>query len=199
MGFAKRLAASPAVLALVAVLISVFAAQAVGSSVVDRLSLPAEPASVAERPWTPFTVMFVHDSVVHLVLMVLMLAAFGTLLHEAAQARDVLAVYVAGGLAGSLAALAMTASLGTDGTLVGASAAVLGVAAAVLVRQSSARVLGGTATQWLAMLVGINVLFLATQPLSAVAHLAGVAVGAAYGRWLVARSPSDQRERERHL
>jgi membrane associated rhomboid family serine protease len=46
------------------------------------------------------------------------------------------------------------------------------------------RVLGGTATQWFTILVAVNIVFLLSQPLGSVAHLTGLAVGAAYGRWL---------------
>jgi len=49
--------------------------------------------------------------------------------------------------------------------------------------QPSARVFGAKATQWLAVLVGINVVLLVSQPLGSVAHLAGLAVGVVYGRW----------------
>jgi membrane associated rhomboid family serine protease len=187
-GHLRSLAGSPAVLAIIAVLTGVFVAQLVNASVADGLSLPAETAVLGERPWSPLTVMFLHENVVHFGVMVLMLAAFGVRLEGVARWWDVVAVYVLAGLAGSFAVLAVAAGLETDETLVGASAAVFGVAAAVLARQPSERIFGGTPTQWLAMLVGINIVLLLTSPLSSAVHLVGLAVGFAYGRWLLTRS-----------
>lgn len=183
-------ARSRAVLGILAVLVVVFIAQGVYSSVGDWLSLPGEAAALSQRPWSPLTVMFLHELVVHVALMVLMLAVFGALLENTARSWDVVAVYLLAGLAGSLAIMAFVAVFPTDETIVGASAAVFGVAAAVLVMDLSARILGGTAKQWLAMLVGINVVFLLTMPLGSVGHLTGLAVGAGYGRWLLVRNRS---------
>lgn len=191
MPFLKGLMRSPVVLALIAMLVIVFIAQLAIPGLGDRLSLPGTAADLGDRPWSPLTVMFVHESIVHLGVMVLMLAGFGVLLEQRARSVDVVAVYLLAGLAGSLAVVAALAALETDGTLVGASAAVFGVAAAALVMRPSSRILGGTATQWLAALVAINIVFLLSQPLSSVAHLTGVAVGVAYGSVLKRRAPAN--------
>jgi membrane associated rhomboid family serine protease len=183
--FLSGLVKSPAVLPLIAVLVIVFVAQLATPGLGDRLSLPGSAADLGDRPWSPLTVMFVHDNIVHLVVMVVMLAGFGALLEQRARSVDVVAVYLIAGLAGSLAVVATLAAFETDGTLVGASAAVFGVAAAALVMRPSSRILGGTATQWLVALVAINIVFLLSQPLSSVAHLTGVAVGVAYGSVLM--------------
>lgn len=195
--FLKRLMRSPATLSIIAVQIAVFIAQEVNSEVADRLSLPGDPGGLGERPWSPLTVMFVHENIVHLVVMVLMLVAFGTLLEQSTRAVDVVAVYLLAGLAGSLAVLAALGAFETDGSsLVGASAAVFGVAAAVLAMRPSSKVFGGKATQWLAVLVGINIVFLLSQPLSSVAHLVGLAVGLLYGKWLKTRAAFEGREEQ---
>ncbi|MCZ2860788.1 rhomboid family intramembrane serine protease [Blastococcus sp. VKM Ac-2987] len=195
MPFLEKLRRSPATLALIALQVVVFVAQAVNSGVADRLSLPGDLDGLSDRPWSPLTVMFVHENIAHIAVMVLMLSAFGTLLEQTARTRDVVAVYLLAGLAGSFTALAVVAAVETDGTLVGASAAVFGVAAAILAMRPSSKVFGGTTTQWFAALVGINVVFLLTQPLGSVAHLVGLAVGAAYGRWLLTRVGSRADER----
>ncbi len=181
MVFLKKLMNSPAVLSIIAIQVVVYIAQLANSEVSDRLSLPLDTQGLSDRPWSPLTVMFVHENPVHLGAMVLMLAAFGPLLEQSSRALDVFAVYLLAGLAGSLAVLAASATFEPDSTLVGASAAVFGVSAAVLVMRPSARVFGGKATQWLAVLVVINIVLLPTAPLSSVAHLTGVAVGSAYG------------------
>lgn len=184
--FLRGLMSSPAVLVLIVTQIVVFVAGTVNPAVAHRLSLPADIAALGDRPWSPLTVMVVHENLVHLAVMVLMLAAFGPLLESSVRSWEVVALYLVAGLAGSSAVLAVVAAFETDGTLRGASAAVFGVAAAVLARRPSARVLGGKASQWLAVLVGLNIVFLLTQPLGSVAHLAGLAVGVAFGR-LIAR------------
>lgn len=186
----KTLMKSPATLSIIAIQVGVYIAQSVDSVVAHRLSLAVDAQDLGERPWSPLTVMFLHELLVHIALMVLMLAAFGTLLEQASRAIDVVTVYLLAGLAGSVAVLAATPALpaaAEEGTIVGASAAVFGVSAAILAMRPSSRVLGGTAPQWLAALVGINIVFLFSLPLGSVAHLVGVAVGWAYGRWLRAR------------
>lgn len=186
--FLKKLMNSPAVLSIIVVQVVVYIAQLVNSEISDRLSLPLDTQGLGDRLWSPLTVMFVHENLVHLGVMVLMLAAFGPLLEQSSRALDVVGVYLLAGLAGSLAVLAAFVLFKPEGTMVGASAAVFGVSAAVLAMRPSARVFGGKATQWLAALVVINIVFLLTQPLSSVAHLMGVAVGSAYGLWLRARA-----------
>ena len=189
----KQLMRSPAVLSIIAIQIVVYVAQLVNSDVAERLSLPGNTEGLGERPWSPLTVIFVHELLVHIVLMVLMLAAFGPLLEQSARAVDVVAVYLLAGLAGSLGILAAIAAVpgwAEDGTIVGSSAAVFGVAAAVLAMRPSSRLFGGTTSQWLGMLVAINIVFLFSLPLGSVGHLVGIAVGWAYGRWLRTRSRS---------
>lgn len=189
----QKLMRSPAVLSIIAIQIVVYIAQLVNSDVAARLALPGNSEGLGERPWSPLTVIFVHELLVHIVLMVLMLAAFGPLLEQSARAVDVVAVYLLAGLAGSLGILAATAAVpawAEDGTIVGSSAAVFGVTAAVLAMRPSSRLFGGTTTQWLGMLVAINIVFLFSLPLGSVGHLVGIAVGWAYGRLLTTRSRS---------
>lgn len=185
--FLKNLMRSRVVLAIIAVQILVFLAQLVDPAVAERLSLPGDADVWTDRPWSPFTVMFVHEDFVHLAVMVVMLAAFGMVLEHSAPARHLIAVYLLAGVAGSLgvvASLAAFPSLADDGTFVGASAAVFGVTAAVVAMRPRARIYRGQATQWLAVLVAVNVVFAFAQPLSSVAHLVGLAVGVMYGRRL---------------
>ncbi|AWH96394.1 MULTISPECIES: rhomboid family intramembrane serine protease [Dietzia] len=185
-----RLKSSPAVLSIIAIQIVVYVAQLVSPDIAERLALPGSAEGLGERPWSPLTVIFVHDLLVHVVLMVVMLAAFGPLLEKSARAVDVVAVYLLAGVAGSLGVVAATAAVPTwaeDGTIVGSSAAVFGVTAAVLAMRPSSRIFGGTTTQWLAILVAINIVFLFSLPLGSVGHLVGIAVGWVYGRWLRSR------------
>lgn len=102
MKWSKELLRSPAVLSIVAIQIGVYLTSLVNPGLVERLSLPGDIQGLGERPWSPLTVMFVHELLLHVVLMVLMLAAFGAVLEQASRAVDVLVVYLLAGLAGSL-------------------------------------------------------------------------------------------------
>ncbi|MCH8565219.1 rhomboid family intramembrane serine protease [Nesterenkonia sp. LB17] len=193
----KQLMRSPAVLSIIAIQIVVYIAQLVNHDVAERLSLPGDVEGLGERPWSPLTVMFVHELLVHVVLMVVMLAAFGPLLEQSARAMDLIAVYLLAGLAGSLGILAAIAAVpawAEDGTIVGSSAAVFGVTAAVLAMRPSSRLFGGTTTQWLGFLIAANIVFFFSLPLGSVGHLVGIAVGWAYGRWLRTRFGSHAEE-----
>ncbi len=188
--FVKRFSRSPAVLSLIAVLTIVFVAQVLNPRIADILALPGDVANLAASPWSPLTVLFLHEVVMHLVIMIVMLAGFGVLLEQHARSRDVLAVYLLAGLAGSLGVLGTLAVADPDsgGTLVGASAAVFGVAGAVLAMRPSERILGGKTSQWITALVAINIVFLLSQPLGSVAHLLGLGAGVLYGRRLRRRA-----------
>lgn len=197
MKWSKELLRSPAVLSIVAIQIGVYLTYLVNPGLVERLSLPGDIQGLGERPWSPLTVMFVHELLLHVVLMVLMLAAFGAMLEQASRAVDVLVVYLLAGLAGSLGILATTAAFpawAEDGTIVGSSAAVFGVTAAVLAMRPSSRLFGGTTAQWLGVLIAVNVVLLFSLPLGSVGHLVGIAVGCVCGRWLRAQSPSLTKE-----
>lgn len=187
MRWLTRLVESPAVLSIVAIQIGVYVAHLAQPGLAARLALPGNIEGLSEGPWSPLTAMFVHELLVHVVLMVLMLAAFGPLLEHAARAVDVLAVYLLAGLAGSLGILAAAAAVpawAEVGAIVGASAAVFGVTAAVLAMRPSSRLFGGTTAQWWGALIAVNIVLLFSLPLGSMGHLAGLAVGWVYGRWI---------------
>jgi membrane associated rhomboid family serine protease len=177
---AQQLRRSPAVIGLLLVNLAAFIAQLVNPKVVDALAIAGEPSEILTRPWTLVTAFFLHENPGHLILMLAMLVVFGVALESITRASHVVLVYVAGGLAGSLAIVAAAAIIGPD-VMVGSSAAMFAIAAAFAALRPDEKLFGSTAKQWAALLLLAQLLFVFISVLSSVAHVAGLAVGAAIG------------------
>lgn len=173
-----------AVAALVVVNVLVYVLQLMDGGVADELALRVDPDEVLDRPWSVVTVMFLHELLIHLVLMLAVLVVFGAALEKLVRARFVIAVYLAAGLAGAAGFVATSIALDLDDRAVGSSAAVLGIVAALIALRPEDRLAGGKATHWLAAIVVVNLLLMTSAPGSSAAHLAGVVVGLAAGRLL---------------
>jgi membrane associated rhomboid family serine protease len=68
--------------------------------IVDYLALPAKPESLLARPWTLFTYMFLHIDFFHLLFNMLWLFWFGKIFLEFMKSRQLLMIYILGGLSG---------------------------------------------------------------------------------------------------
>lgn len=101
------------------------------------LSVPSITEVLVQRPWTPFTYMFLHTGFLHLLFNVLGLYWFGQLFMYHFEGRKLLAVYLLGGLAGAfLYILAYNVFPVFDsvyGLLMGASASVFAILVAIAV------------------------------------------------------------------
>ncbi len=186
--YLARVLGSPAVLTLIGVNMAVFVAQFFRDDVAEVLVLHAGEA-LTERPWTLVTVMFLHEWVVHVALLVGVLLAFGVALERLVGARHVMLIYLASGFVGSLAIVLASGPFGWDERMVGSSAAFHGIIAAFIALRPDADVLRSKANTWMIVLVVINLVLMVPTgfgtPLSSVAHLIGLAVGFLYGRWLL--------------
>jgi len=80
------------------------------------------PAEVLTRPWTPFTYMFLHGGLMHLLFNMLGLFFFGPRLEERLGARHFLGLYFVSGLAGAALSIMTPHAL-----IIGASGAIFGV------------------------------------------------------------------------
>lgn len=148
------------------------------------LVLSSDPAELATTPWTLLTYSLVHRDVLHLLLNMLWLYAFGhIMLGYASQAR--LARTLAGGaLCGALCFLAVYAlwpSLG-HASLMGASAAILavGTATAVDVPELPLKFgfLGQVKLKWVVIaLIGLFCVGLTGSIASTAAHAGGAIFG----------------------
>ena len=83
------------------------------------------------RVWTPLTYQFVHANLWHLLGNMLGLFFLGRMLLDMAGPRQVLRIYLLGGLAGGVLQLAYNALFGPDALIIGASASVLAIVIAV--------------------------------------------------------------------
>jgi len=70
--------------------------------IVDYLALPAKPESLLARPWTLFTYMFLHIDFFHLLFNMLWLFWFGRIFLEFLKSRQLLLIYLLGGLSGGI-------------------------------------------------------------------------------------------------
>jgi membrane associated rhomboid family serine protease len=104
---------------LIANVVTFFAQQAAPR--VDQLGALV-PALLLERPWTAVTYMFLHGSLMHLGLNMLILYFFGPRLEFRLGARHFLGLYFASGIAAAMFSFFTPAA-----TIVGASGAIYGV------------------------------------------------------------------------
>jgi len=123
------------------------------------------------EPWRLLTVLFVHGGFVHLGLNMLALWMLGQILEPMLGRGRFLALYLISGLGGSV----MAACLAPLTAVVGASGAIFGLMAALLIigRHIGANVTG------ILVILGVNLAFgLFIGGISWQAHLGGVIVGA---------------------
>ncbi len=103
-----------------------------------RTYIPDGGVSISElaagKVWTPFTYMFVHGSVGHILLNMLMLWFAGKRVQDLYGQRHFMMIYVISGLAGAALQLAVasTTAMG-DAYLMGASASIMGLMLALAV------------------------------------------------------------------
>lgn len=158
-----------------------------GNFTLPWLSLPSGLIVYFSRPWTALTYMVTQYDFLHLLFNTLWLYWFGIMLAPVLEGRQILYLYVAGGLSGAVAWLGFS-TLWPDGSgcLCGASASVMSVMSAVSVISPNHRVslflFGRVKLIWIA--AGCIVLTFAGTtahtPGAAAAHAAGVLAGVIY-------------------
>ena len=70
--------------------------------IVNQLAVPASLQTLAERPYTIFTYMFLHVEVMHILFNMLWLYWFGQIFLQFLSGKQLFATYIFGGLAGAL-------------------------------------------------------------------------------------------------
>jgi membrane associated rhomboid family serine protease len=97
------------------------------------ISVPSDPLTLLQRPWTLFTYMFVHYDFLHVLFNLLCLYWFGKVFMIFFTGRQLFTVYVVGGIAGAVAFLIgfnyipVLYRLAPSSMLLGASASALAV------------------------------------------------------------------------
>ena len=160
---------------------------------VDALGLPGGGSELSTRPWTLVTVVFLHEHAGHLGVMLLMLLVFGTALEAVTGARQLVFVYLAGGLAGSLTVAVASVFVGPGDLSVGSSAAMFAIAAAFAALRPDATLLRSKTRHWAAALLLFQLPFAFTWPLGSLAHLAGLTVGGAIGYRMRVSTPMEHK------
>ena len=74
----------------------------IGSSYAYLLAVPADFASLLIRPWTILTYMFFHEDFLHILFNILWLYWFGQLFLMFLSQRQLVGVYILGGLSGAI-------------------------------------------------------------------------------------------------
>lgn len=154
------------------------------------VELPSGWIALSHKPWTLFTYMFMHGDLMHIFFNMLCFYWFGVIFMEFNTAKQMVALYVLSGLGGALAYLTahsvLPAFAGVHGSLVGASASVLGVIVAVGLQAPNYRLnllfLGPVALKWVVLpILLLDVVSFDGSNLGGhVAHLGGAVVGLAY-------------------
>lgn len=161
-----------------------------GTTAVEMLSLPASAYEALLRPWTWAAYMIAQYDPSHLLFNMLWLAWFGMLFHERCGNRALITAYVAGGIAGGALFLLRYALLPISplpAGLIGASAAVMSVAAAITVIEPDRRVellfIGSVRLKWIAIaMIAIAVVcFSGYHAGSDSAHAGGLIAGTIFG------------------
>jgi len=162
---------------------------AVKSYWINYLMLPADLGKLLYTPWTIISYMFLHTGFIHLIFNVLMLYWFGKIFMSFFAQRDLVGLYLIGGIAGGVLYILayhtfpVFAGKIEGSYLLGASASVLAiiVAAGVTSPDYTVRLLifGDVRLKWIAVAgVLISLLNVASSNAGGeIAHLGGALAG----------------------
>lgn len=155
----------------------------------DVLALPASFSRFLYQPWSIVTYMFMHGGVMHILFNMLWLFWFGKLFLLFFSARHLRGVYLLGGLSGGLLYMLAYnifpyfASTVGYSLLIGASASVLAIVAAVAYREPNYPIqlllVGTVRLKYLALFVVVTDLLFITSGNAGghIAHLGGALAG----------------------
>ncbi len=168
-------------------------------AVLALVEVPSQAAAALHRPWTLIAYMVSHYGMLHLLFNMLWLYWLGQMFLDYFTPKQLTGLYVLGGLGGALLYVAAGTMLPAmrlqQGSLIGASAAVLAIVVAVAVAAPNRAVrlflVGDVPLKWVAVAtLLIDLLSVDAGNVGGhIAHLGGVAVGLAYG--LAMRSGHD--------
>jgi membrane associated rhomboid family serine protease len=187
-----------ATVALIAVNVVVFIALKIGKliamSAVDnnmqwlaQFALSSDIDELWQRPWCLLTYMFTQTDTLHLLFNALWLFCFGRIISTVISYRNVIALYIIGGIVGGLLFVCLYHTTGGEGWLMGASASVIAIAMAVAVVMPKHRIaillIGEVKAIWfvLAVVVIISLGTVGNNLGGAIAHAGGIITGLIYG------------------
>lgn len=156
-------------------------------TILSWIKLPSQPAALLARPWTILTYMFAQYDLWHIIFNMLWFYWFGSLFRMVANDRQLLVLYLYGGIAGGLLFMAGYAALplfhDTYGVLIGSSASVIAIVTAVAILMPDFKMylllIGAVAVKWVAIITILLVLIGLTGSNAGgeIAHVGGVIAG----------------------
>ncbi len=159
------------------------------SSVMHYLQMPSNPLVLLTRPWTVFTYMFVHYELLHILFNMLWLYWFGALFLRYFSDKQLVGLYLLGGLGGAFLYLVSYnvfpyfQDIAENSWLMGASASVLAVVVAMAFYIPDYKVnllfLGAVSLKYIALFTVVLDLLSITSSNAGghIAHLGGALVG----------------------
>ncbi len=161
--------------------------------------LAPTPNTYLSRPWTLLTSIFVHGSLLHMVVNGVVLFFIGSALERRIGGNKFIYLFLGSGVIASLAQILVTSSEPPVPIVLGASGAILGILGALTVLSPRMPVLLFfflPMQLWMVTLgyglIEVTLAFLQTSdPIGHVAHFSGLAIGLLYG--LKLRRDSKQR------
>lgn len=160
-------------------------------SMLEWVEMPADPALLAMRPWTPLTYMFCQYDAMHLILNMLILYWIGSMFATRWGSRRLFMLYICGGLGGAVTYILLyVLSPGLSASsafLIGSSASVFAIMTAVAIKMPRLQVrlflLGDIPVYIVVILIIAFDVVLGSSGSNIgghLAHLGGVAAGAIF-------------------
>ncbi len=159
------------------------------AEILNWFVLPSNLKTLATRPWTIFTYMFMHVEPMHLIGNILWLWAFGYILQDLSGPRKIIPLFIYGGFAGgifyviSYNLIPVLSEAAQFSHLLGASAGVMAIAIATTALAPGYRIfpmINGGIPLWVLTLIFVVLDFAMITGSNTgghLAHLAGAAAG----------------------
>ena len=155
------------------------------------IECPSSPSLLAQQPWAIVTYMFAQFDVLHILFNMLWLYGFGRLFLEFNSQKQLLALYIYGGILGALIFILgytfLPAFASHTGWLIGSSASAIAIVIATAILNPEYKVglllIGQISLKWVAIIT-LAIFFLGLSGENSgghMAHFGGAFAGALYG------------------
>lgn len=159
------------------------------NGIFNWFQLPSRFETLATRPWTILTYMFIHDGVFHMIGNIIWLWIFGFILQDLTGNKTIIPLFIYGGLSGGVLFLVsmnifpgLKPALGS--TLEGASAGVMAIAIATTILAPNYRffpMINGGIPLWVITIIFIIIDFaMVAKDVNSGGHISHIG-GAAFG------------------
>ena len=159
--------------------------------IITLIECPSSLTTLAHQPWSIFTYMFAQYDVLHILFNMLWLYGFGRLFLEFNSQKQLLALYIYGGILGAAVFMLgynlLPVFNGANGFLIGSSASAIAIVIATAVLNPNHKVgllfIGQISLKWIAIIsLAIFILSLSGDNAGGhMAHIGGAIMGAIYG------------------